>query len=153
MFRGINLVVLDAKGRIKLPVRYRQRLPIDSNKEPQLVLTVDTESPCLLLYPIQEWEIIEEKLQALPSFNPAVRRIQRLLIGHATDLDLDMNGRILLPALLRNYAHLEKEIMVVGQGKKIELWGASEWNDYRTQWILDTVKPGDMPDELQTLAL
>lgn len=153
MFRGINLVVLDAKGRIKLPVRYRQRLPIDNNKEPQLVLTIDTESPCLLLYPIQEWEIIEEKLQALPSFNPAVRRIQRLLIGHATDLDLDMNGRILLPALLRNYAHLEKEIMVVGQGKKIELWGASEWNDYRTQWILDTVKPGDMPDELQTLAL
>ncbi|MEN9916308.1 MAG: cell division protein MraZ [Pseudomonadota bacterium] len=151
MFRGINLVVLDAKGRIKLPVRYRQLLPTD--KEPQLVLTIDTESPCLLLYPLQEWEIIEEKLQALPSFNPAVRRIQRLLIGHATDLDLDTNGRILLPALLRNYAHLEKEIMVVGQGRKIELWGANEWNDYRTQWILDTVKPGDLPDELQTLAL
>jgi transcriptional regulator MraZ len=151
MFRGINLVVLDAKGRIKLPVRYRQLLPTD--KEPQLVLTIDTESPCLLLYPIQEWEIIEEKLQALPSFNPAVRRIQRLLIGHATDLDLDTNGRILLPALLRNYAHLEKEIMVVGQGRKIELWGANEWDDYRTQWISDTVKPGDIPDELQTLAL
>ncbi len=151
MFRGINLVVIDAKGRIKLPVRYRQLLPTD--KEPQLVLTIDTESPCLLLYPIHEWEIIEEKLQALPSFNPAVRRIQRLLVGHATDLDLDTNGRILLPALLRNYAHLEKEIMVVGQGRRIEFWGASEWNDYRTQWILDTVKPGDLPDELQTLAL
>ncbi len=151
MFRGINLVVLDAKGRIKLPVRYRQFLPTD--KEPQLVLTIDTESPCLLLYPIKEWEIIEEKLQALPSFNPAVRRIQRLLIGHATDLDLDTNGRILLPALLRNYAHLEKEIMVVGQGRKIELWGANEWDDYRTQWISDTVKPGELPDELQTLAL
>src|SRR5436190_24941 len=91
MFRGINLVVLDAKGRIKLPVRYRQLLPTD--KESQFVLTIDTESPCLLLYPIQEWEIIEEKLQALPSFNPAVRRIQRLLIGHATDLDLDGKDR------------------------------------------------------------
>lgn len=151
MFRGINLVVLDAKGRIKLPVRYRQWLPID--KVPQLVLTIDTESPCLLLYPLQEWDIIEEKLQSLPSFNPAVRRIQRLLIGHATDLELDTNGRILLPALLRNYAHLEKEIMVVGQGRKIELWSASEWDNYRTQWISDTVKPGDIPDELQNLAL
>lgn len=151
MFRGINLVVLDAKGRIKLPVRYRQLLPID--QAPQFVLTIDTESPCLLLYPIQEWEIIEEKLQALPSFNPAVRRIQRLLIGHATDLEVDTNGRILLPALLRNYAHLEKEIMVVGQGRKIELWGASEWDAYRTEWISDTVKPEDIPDELQNLAL
>ena len=151
MFRGINLVVIDAKGRIKLPVRYRQLLPTD--KEPQLVLTIDTESPCLLLYPLSEWEIIEEKLQALPSFNPAVRRIQRLLIGHATDLDLDTNGRILLPSLLRNYAHLEKEIMVVGQGRKIELWGAGEWDDYRTQWISETVKPENIPDELQNLAL
>ncbi|MCH9637334.1 division/cell wall cluster transcriptional repressor MraZ [Rickettsiella endosymbiont of Litargus connexus] len=151
MFRGINLVVLDAKGRIKLPVRYRQLLPTD--KEPQLVLTIDTESPCLLLYPLQEWEIIEEKLQALPSFNPAVRRIQRLLIGHATDLDVDTNGRVLLPAVLRNYAHLEKEIMVVGQGRKIELWSAREWDDYRIQWISETVKPEELPDELQNLAL
>ena len=156
MFRGINLVVLDAKGRIKLPARYRQLLPGNKeplDKEPQLVLTIDTESPCLLLYPAQEWEVIEEKLQALPSFNPAVRRIQRLLIGHATDLELDSNGPILLPALLRNYAHLEKEIMVIGQGRKIELWAANEWDDYRTQWITETVKPGDLPDELQTLAL
>lgn len=151
MFRGINLVVLDAKGRIKLPVRHRELLP--AGKESQLVLTIDTESPCLLLYPIHEWESIEGKLQALPSFNPAVRRIQRLLVGHATDLYLDKHDRILLPALLRNYAHLEKEIMVVGQGRKIELWGASEWDNYRTQCISETVKPGDIPDELQTLAL
>jgi len=106
-----------------------------------------------LLYPLQEWEIIEEKLQALPSFNPAVRRIQRLLIGHATDLDVDTNGRVLLPAVLRNYAHLEKEIMVVGQGRKIELWSAREWDDYRIQWISETVKPEELPDELQNLAL
>lgn len=156
MFRGINRVVLDAKGRIKLPARCRQLLsrneePLD--KEHQLVLTIDTESPCLLLYPAPEWEVIEEKLQALPSFNPAVRRIQRLLIGHATDLELDTNGRILLPALLRSYARLEKEVMLIGQGRKIELWAANEWDDYRTQWITETVKPGDLPDELQTLAL
>ena len=161
MFRGINEVVLDVKGRIKLPARYRRLLPkesqsdkeSDKEQETQLVLTIDTESPCLLLYPASEWEIIEEKLQSLPSFNPAVRRIQRLLIGHATDLELDTNGRILLPLPLRNYAHLKEKIMVVGQGRKIELWGSSEWSDYRTQWINEIVKPEDLPDELQTLAL
>ena len=151
MFRGINSVVLDVKGRIKLPARHRQLLPTD--KAPEVVVTIDTESPCLLLYPLQEWELIEEKLQALPSFNPAARRIQRLLIGHATDLELDSNGRILLPSLLRDYANLEKEIRVVGQGKKIELWSASEWDEYRARWIMEAIKPGDLPDELQSLAL
>jgi MraZ protein len=151
MFRGINSAVLDAKGRIKLPARHRRLLPAD--KAPEVVLTIDTESPCLLLYPIQEWELIEEKLQALPSFNPAARRIQRLLIGHATDLELDTNGRILLPALLRDYAHIEKDIRVIGQGKKIELWSANEWDEYRARWMVEAIKPGDLPDELQSLAL
>ncbi|OJA00419.1 cell division/cell wall cluster transcriptional repressor MraZ [Rickettsiella grylli] len=151
MFRGINLVVLDSKGRMKLPARYRQRLPLD--KEPQFVLTIDTESPCLLLYLLPEWENIEEKLQTLPSFNPAARRIQRLLIGHATDLESDNKGRILLPVLLRDYAQLEKEIMVVGQGRKIELWAASTWEDYRTQWVEETVTKDAIPDELKNLTL
>jgi MraZ protein len=151
MFRGINSVVLDAKGRIKLPARYRELLPAD--KATELVITIDTESPCLLLYLLYEWELIEEKLQALPSFNAATRRIQRLLIGHATDLALDTNGRILLPPLLRDYANIEKDIRVVGQGKKIELWSANEWDEYRARWIMEAVKPGDLPDELQSLAL
>ncbi len=151
MFRGISSVVLDAKGRIKLPARYRQLLPTD--KAPEVVVTIDTESPCLLLYPRQEWELIEEKLQALPSFNPAARRIQRLLIGHATDLELDTNGRILLPSLLRDYANIEKDLRAVGQGKKIELWSASEWEAYRARWIMEAIKPGDLPDDLQSLAL
>lgn len=152
MFRGINSVVLDAKGRIKLPARYRQLLP--AAKAAELVVTIDTESPCLLLYPLCEWDLIEEKLQALPSFNAAARRIQRLLIGHATDLELDSNGRILLPSLLRDHARIEKEVRVVGQGKKIELWSASEWDEYRTRWIREeAIKPGDLPDELQSLAL
>jgi len=151
MFRGINSVLLDTKGRIKLPARHRRLLPTD--KAIEVVVTIDTESPCLLLYPIQEWELIEEKLQALPSFNPAARRIQRLLIGHATDLELDTNGRILLPALLRDYAHIEKDIRVIGQGRKLELWSAKEWDEYRARWIVEAIKPGDLPDELQSLAL
>lgn len=151
MFRGINSVLLDAKGRIKLPTRHRRLLPQDKTVE--VVVTIDTESPCLLLYPLQEWEYIEKKLQALSSFNPATRRIQRLLIGHATDLELDTNGRILLPSLLREYAQLEKEIRLIGQGRKIELWSAKEWDEYRARWIVEAIKPGDLPDELESLAL
>lgn len=152
MFRGINSVLIDAKGRIKLPARYRQLLT-SVIECPPLVVTIDTDSPCLLLYPAQEWAIIEQKIQELPSFNPAARRVQRLLIGHATEIELDNFGRILLPALLREYAHLEKELRIVGQGKKIELWSAGEWEAYRTQWLAETTQPGDLPDELQTLAL
>lgn len=91
MFRGVNKINLDAKGRMALPARYRDQ--IADCCENQLVVTIDTETRCLLLYPLPEWETIEKKIESLPSFNPAARRIQRLLIGHATDLELDASGR------------------------------------------------------------
>src|SRR3990167_5208667 len=106
MFRGINVIILDNKGRLSLPTRYRDTFIV--SQRTQLVLTIDTEEACLLLYPVAEWQLIENKLQSLPSFNPSARRIQRLLIGHATDLDLYNNGRLLLPNILREYAQLEK---------------------------------------------
>jgi len=151
MFRGVNAIVLDAKGRIALPSRYREQLLAE--KIAELVVTIDTESPCLLLYPLPEWEVIEAKLQALPSFNQAARRIQRLLIGHATELELDNNGRLLLPQLLREYAKLDKRIMLVGQGKKFELWDEGQWQEHRSSWLLEHSKTDELPDELQSLAL
>lgn len=151
MFRGINAVVIDPKGRMAMPARYREQL--QQTKVTQLVVTIDTESPCLLLYPLPEWEIIEEKLQSLPSFNKAARRIQRLLIGHATELELDNNGRLLLPALLREYARLEKHIMLVGQARKFEIWDEGQWEHHRSSWLIDEGKAADLPAELQTLAL
>ncbi len=87
-----------------------------------LVATIDTDEPCLLIYPLDEWTIIQQKIEALPSFHPMTRRIQRLLIGHATDLELDANGRIVVPPLLRDYAGLQKQSILLGQGKKFELW-------------------------------
>lgn len=151
MFRGINSVVLDPKGRMAMPARYREQL--QASNVVQLIVTIDTESPCLLLYPLPEWEIIEQKLQALPSFNQAARRIQRLLIGHATELELDGSGRLLLPPLLREYAKLEKQLMLVGQAKKFEIWAESEWNSHRANWLLDEAKAAELPNELQLLAL
>ncbi len=152
MFRGINAVLLDAKGRMAMPARYRDQL--QQNEISQVVATIDTESPCLLLYPLPEWEIIEQKLQSLPSFNRAARRIQRLLIGHATELELDGSGRILLPQLLREYAQLDKRIMLVGQGKKFELWDEQQWQAGRVSWLAEEASSaGELPTELQSLSL
>src|SRR3989344_9310131 len=102
MFRGLTAIQVDDKGRMAIPARYREVL--EEEARGYLVVTIDTEERCLLLYPYAQWELIEEKLEALPSYNHSSRRIQRLLIGHATELEIDRQGRILLPLLLREYA-------------------------------------------------
>lgn len=151
MFRGINALNLDNKGRMALPARYREQL---QNQCSGLIVTIDPNSPCLLLYPPLEWEKIEQKIEALPSLNPASRRIQRLLIGHATDVEIDGNGRILLPTLLREYAGIEKHVMLVGQGKKFELWDEKRWQIGRDEWLAEkTNDSADLPVELQNISL
>lgn len=153
MFRGINGLNIDAKGRMVMPTRYRERLQLDSNSN--VVLTIDTEERCLLLYPRQEWEQIEQKLAALPSLNPAARRIQRLLIGHATDIEMDVQGRILLPTLLREYAGINKRAVLVGQGKKFELWDEAHWESRRSHWLQEESNSDDaaLPDEVKSISL
>jgi MraZ protein len=153
MFRGINGINIDAKGRMVMPTRYRERLQLDSNN--LVILTIDTEARCLLVYPLPEWEEIEKKLAALPSFNPAARRIQRLLIGHATDVEIDAQGRILLPPLLREYAGITRQAVLVGQGKKFELWDETLWNNSRTHWLQEESHGGDkdLPDEVKSISL
>src|SRR4030066_1547895 len=115
MFRGVNALNLDNKGRLAIPTRYRDELVRLANG--QLVIPVDRDHS-LLLYPLPEWEEIERKLVKLPSFNVQARRLQRLLIGHATEVELDGNGRILLPPLLGGFARLDKPGGAVGQGHK-----------------------------------
>ncbi len=153
MFRGINGINIDAKGRMVMPTRYRDRLQEASSG--RVVMTIDTDERCLLLYPIQAWELIENKLAELPSFNPQARRIQRLLIGHATEIELDNNGRILLPSLLRDYAGLKKQAMLVGQGKKFELWDEAHWQERRGRWLAEeSIENSDLlPDEVKSLSL
>jgi MraZ protein len=151
VFRGVNGINIDVKGRIVMPTRYRERLLEDRGG---VVLTIDTEEKCLLLYPFAAWEEIENKLSQLPSFNPAARRIQRLLIGHATELELDSHGRILLPPLLREYAGLTKHAMLIGQGKKFEIWDETHWQQRRGQWLTeDSSSESSLPDEVKKLSL
>ena len=150
MFRGLSAVNLDAKGRLAIPMKYRQLL-VDLCAG-RLVATIDTEERCLLIYPVNEWEVIQAKIEVLPSFNPGARRIQRLLIGHATDIELDANGRILLSQPLREYAQLDKETVLLGQGKKLELWSKDLWNSRRDDYIAEVNAPEVLPDELLNLS-
>ena len=149
MFRGVQHINLDAKGRLSVPARQRESL-LDISAG-SVVVTIDTQSSCLVLYPLREWERIERDIQNLPTLNPAVRRFQRLVLGYASDLDLDSNGRILLPGALREYAYLEKRVVLVGQGNKLELWSESLW-EAECEAAL-AAEEGDLPVELMELKL
>ncbi|WP_435929078.1 division/cell wall cluster transcriptional repressor MraZ [Dryocola sp. BD613] len=126
MFRGATLVNLDSKGRLAVPTRYREKL-VDIS-EGQMVCTIDIHHPCLLLYTLPEWEIIEQKLARLSSMNPVERRVQRLLLGHASECQMDSAGRLLVAPVLRQHAGLTKEVMLVGQFNKFELWDEATWH-------------------------
>jgi MraZ protein len=150
-FRGINNISVDAKGRMAMPARYRERLLDGCGGK--LVVTVDRDHS-LLVYPLPEWEIIESKLIQLPSLNKQARLLQRLLIGHATELDMDAQGRILLPSILREYAGIEKKAVLIGQGKKLEIWDESTWNESQEAWV-EAVQAddGELPSSLEELSL
>ena len=149
MFRGVQHINLDAKGRLSVPARQRESL-LDISAG-SLVVTIDTQSSCLVMYPLKEWERIERDVQDLPTLNPAVRRFQRLVLGYASDLDLDSNGRVLLPGALREYAQLEKRVVLVGQGKEMELWSETLW-DAECEAAM-AADGGDLPEELMGLTL
>lgn len=129
MFRGISNLNVDTKGRIAIPTKYRDEINSDHNGE--MMLTVDHEKRCLVLYPISKWEKTEQKLMSLPNLSNAVRGMKRLIIGHASEVEMDGQGRLMLAAPLRDYALMEKKIILLGQGDKFELWDEDSWNSGR----------------------
>lgn len=150
MFRGAAKVTLDDKGRMVMPTRYRERLR--EQAQGRVVVTVDRDQ-CLLIYPLPEWEQIERKLMALPTLHAQSRRLQRLMVGHATDLDLDGHGRLLLPPELREFAGLNRHAMLVGQGGRFELWDEARWMERRDFWLKSEESTTDLPAELDSLSL
>lgn len=150
MFRGANKLTLDAKGRMVIPTRYRELL--NERCGGRLVVTVDHDQ-CLLIYPRPDWEEKERKLMSLPTFNPQVRRLQRLMVGHATDVELDAQGRMLLPPQLREFATITREAMLIGQGQRFELWDEARWNQRRDEWLASEDTAGNLPAELETFSL
>jgi len=151
MFRGATKVTLDAKGRLAIPSRYRERLL--SRAEGRLVATVDRDQ-CLLIYPLPDWEEIERRLDRMPGLKQQVRQLQRLMLGYATELEMDGQGRVLLSRELREFAGLEKQAMLVGQGKKFELWDEERWNARLDEWLAGGDRDGEpLAPELAELPL
>lgn len=139
---------MDTKGRIAIPARHRETIAAES--EGRIVMTAHTQDRCVLVYPESEWSVILPKIEALPTFNKVALRAQRLLIGYATTVELDGNGRVLVPPTLRDYARLDKKIMLVGLGKKLELWSEDAW----LQSVADIqIDDEEMPPEMLSLSL
>jgi MraZ protein len=150
MFRGATKITLDDKGRMVMPTRYREQ--IAELAQGKLVMTVDRD-PCLLIYPLPEWDLIESKLMHLPTLHAQARRLQRLMVGHATDLELDSHGRVLVPPELRTYATLERHGMLIGQGNRFELWDESVWTAQLEQWRKTEQAATELPAQLDGLSL
>ncbi len=150
MFRGAHTLNLDAKGRLAIPSKFRERLRVLCDGK--LIVTVDRDQS-LLLYPLPEWELIEAKLAAMPNMDKQARRMQRMLIGYATECDMDGNHRILLPPSLREFAGLEKKVVMTGQGSKLELWNEQSWLKRRDEWLEEEEDDAPLSDALESLSL
>lgn len=144
MLTGSHAINMDPKGRMSIPTRTRESLTASCGG--RLVLTAHTEERCLLVYPEPAWQDKLPTIEALPTLDPAARRIQRLWIGYATPVEMDGNGRILVPPTLRTYAGLEKKLMLVGLGNKMELWDEERWLELLEEPVTAQVSP-----ELQSL--
>lgn len=146
MFQGSQSINMDAKGRMAIPSKYRD--PLTAACGGRLVVTANPYERCLNLYPEPQWREVSAKISALPNSDRQVRRLQRLVLGNATELEMDGNGRVLLPSILRDYAGLDKKLVLVGLNDKAELWSEEGWNA-----LLDEQDDSPLPDALQSLTL
>ena len=138
-------MTLDAKGRMAVPARYRD--DIARVCQGQLVVTVDQDG-CLLVYPASVWERIQDQLVALPASDRAVKKLRRLMIGYATDVELDTAGRIRISQELRDFAELGRKVILIGQGNKFELWDEEAWSEGCDDWRKDAAENNEQSTAL-----
>lgn len=148
MFRGANSINLDSKSRIAIPSKYRSG--IVESCESHMIVTCDPYDNCLLIFPLTHWEKAEADLQSLSNSKPLHRRLKRIMLAHATEVDMDASGRLLIPSVLRERANLNKEAMLIGQGKTFQLWNEAEWNKLADEDLAalssDDLDPNELPD-------
>ena len=150
MFRGISEISLDDKGRLAIPTRYREELKACCER--QLVVTVAVnehcigEPGCLWLYPLPEWEKLEQTISKLPTLNKMAGKLRRFLIGNASECEMDAQGRLLVPEKLRKFAEMDKKLVLVGQLNKFEIWNETAWLAKEQEWM-----SGDDSDGLDEL--
>ena len=142
---------LSSKGRAALPVKYRAR--VADRCDGHMVVTVHPFDRCLLLYPLADWELIESQVNALPnSSSRQVRRLQHLMVGYATEVDLDAANRLLLPPTHRDHAELDRRLILVGQGQKFEIWSETLWTSMTETYLSESFDE-DSSNELINLSL
>lgn len=124
MFRGRYNYQTDSKGRLSIPARFREIL--SSNYDERLIIT--NFDQCLWAYPVTEWQELERKVGALPQFVEEVKAFQRVFISAAAECPIDKQGRILIPQSLREYAGINKDVVVVGMAKRLEIWARERWD-------------------------
>ena len=151
MFRGVQYINMDAKGRMAVPAKYRDALISSGNS--MLVATIDTQSPCLSIHPLDAWEEFEKKLHS-SKMNKAASSIKRMILGHASELELDANGRVRIPAPLQKHASLEKKLVLVGYGPKFELWSEDAW-EAECETAIASANSDDLelPEDFENLIL
>ncbi len=123
MFMGSHSHNIDSKGRVIIPAKMREQLG------EQFVITRGFEE-CLAVYSMEEWEKVMGRLSELPSTQKSARRLKRMFLSYAVEVEPDKQGKVIIPSVLREMAHLDKEVLVVGQENHIEIWNEENWNNY-----------------------
>lgn len=150
VFRGRYEHTVDGKGRTSLPARFRDVL--SASGESRLVITTGLE-PCLVAYPLREWEAFEERLAQLPSFDKSVAMLKRIYVSGAVECDIDKLGRLLLPSSLREHAGLTRDVLWAGMGKNIELWDKARFTALQQATLDDDAAREEMAKRLAELGL
>lgn len=135
MFMGEYSHTIDPKGRLIIPSKFREQLG------DEFVLTKGLDG-CLSIYPMEEWEKFEEQLRSLPLTNKNARTFSRFFVAGATSCELDKQGRILVPATLREFAGLEKDVVLTGNINRIEVWSKQKWSENSNYDDMDAIAEG-----------
>lgn len=142
MFQGIHGFNMDAKGRLAIPTKVREQLLAVC--EGRVVVTAHPDERCLILYPESKWAELLPAINALPNMNKKAAKIKRLMMGNATAMELDGNGRILLSEPLRQHALMDKKLVMIGQGESFELWDAVHYDSY-----INREDEEELPEEIK----
>jgi MraZ protein len=145
-FHGATVLTLDVKGRLAIPTRHRETLAATGKT---LVLSAHPEG-CALVYPEAEWERVRAQVEKFPSFHPQASWWKRLLLGFEEHVAPDASGRVLVSSGLRLHAKLEREAMLVGQGRYLELWDAGVWN---AKYAAALSGSGSLPPGMENFSL
>lgn len=149
MFQGAAQLSLDAKGRLGVPARHRDALTLACGG--RMVLTAHPHK-CLAIYPEPNWAPIRDQLLAVPGLDPRTAQIKRLLVGFAREEEMDSSGRLLIAPELREWAALEKQVWLVGQGKSFELWSEARWREQQDE-LLSQLSTAGLPPGFENLTL